>query len=387
MFNTWKQSSNSYVVLSTGPPFERPQNGKHRRSACNACRNSKIRCTNELTGCGNCQKRSLDCQYGTEGGTEFNIGAVQGRRKLRQKSGLALSVSPATHDLDRPQVQISRKDTDWTDSEITLGPATGLSSGSQMGSPNTNIASLRSDRTLDLANGISDFVDHTGHIPRGKAFLDQLPLEHPVNTSGSDPCGSDRSPSLHILANTDITEPTEIGFTGDSTSQSITPVFSNTSSLSCLCPVTALDTWETLITDISSNGGSTDSLARCQKAAMLSCEALVRCHGCSSRSQDVMLLIDICAKLLESLKSQDGEFSLLHRRSDRRLSLYEYSTEHGMAEDDEDDDEKHILHSFWMARMQRLGRLIARVGMLLDGEEWSAHRGLLQGVQVLFTND
>jgi hypothetical protein len=101
-----------------------------------------------------------------------------------------------------------------------------------------------------------------------------------------------------------------------------------------------------------------------------------------------MLLIDICAKLLEILKSQDGEFFQCHRRSDRRLSLYEYSTEHGMAEHDEDDDEKHFLRSFWMARMQRLGRLIARVGMLLpDGEEWSAHRGLLQGVQVLFTSE
>lgn len=312
---------------------------------------------------------------------------------MRQPPGTILSVHGfqiligfISDELDRPQVQVSRKETDWTDSEITLGPATGLSSGSQLGSPNTNIACLRSDRTLDLADEITDFIDYTGHIPGDEAFLDQLPLEHPVNTSGSDACASDPSPSLHILANTDITEPTEIGFTGDSTSQSFTPVFSNTSSLYCLCPVTALDTWETLITNISSNGGSTDSLAGCQEAAMSSCEALVRCYWCSSRSQDVMLLIDIYAKLLQSLKSQDGKFSPCYRQSDRRMSLYEYSTEHGIEEDNEDNDEKHFLQSFWMARMQRLGRLMARLGMLLNGEEWSAHRGLLQGVQVLFTS-
>jgi hypothetical protein len=99
-----------------------------------------------------------------------------------------------------------------------------------------------------------------------------------------------------------------------------------------------------------------------------------------------MLLIDICAKILESLKSQDGELSLRQRQSDRRLSLYESSTEHGMSEHDDAEDEENVLRNFWMARMQRLGRLIARVGMLLDGEEWSAHRGLLQGVQVLFTS-
>lgn len=43
MFNTWKQNNDSYVVLPTEPPFDRPKNGKSRRLACNGCHDRKVR--------------------------------------------------------------------------------------------------------------------------------------------------------------------------------------------------------------------------------------------------------------------------------------------------------------------------------------------------------
>ncbi|KAG8415887.1 hypothetical protein J3459_013948 [Metarhizium acridum] len=410
MFNTWKQSSDSYVILQTGPPFQRPRNGKPRRSACNACRTSKIRCTSDLTGCRNCQKRGLDCQYGTEDDTELNIGAVQGQRQLRHRSsGLGMPASPCTREaipednvvsprpldvgdllsdaLDTPRVEDCGKETDWSDLDFMFGSETGISP-----SHNSSSTSPGFDTLLKTAIGMPDLIDCPEQIPRGEAFLAQLPSCLSMRTSGSNLCLPECSPSFHFLSTSDTVTPTEISFTKDDTSQSITPVVNNNnnnSPSSCPCPTTALSTWEMLITGISSKKPATDEFVRCQKAAMSSCEALVRCHGCSARSLDVMLLIDICAKLLESLKTQDeGLFTCHHRQSKRRPVTCGHSTERRMADDDDDDDEdeNHVLRSLWMARMRRLGRLIAGVRALLDGEQWLAHRGMLQGVQMAFTS-
>jgi hypothetical protein len=63
-----------------------------------------------------------------------------------------------------------------------------------------------------------------------------------------------------------------------------------------------------------------------------------------------------------------------------------YPTEHGAADDDEDDDENHVLRNLRTARIQRLGHLMTGIEDLLGGEEWLAHRSLLQGVPIRFTN-
>lgn len=301
--------------------------------------------------------------------------------------GLVILIAFPSDDVYTPQAEIHRKETDWSDLEITFEPATGISPVSQSGSPNTlntTIASLGSDTTLNLAAGISDFIHSAERIPRDEAFPDRLPFESYMNASGSNTCPHDDSSALHFMASSATAiSPIGTGFTRGNTFQNGKLLVDNSSCSSCQCPFTALDTWEILITNISSKKAATESFAQCQKAAMSSCEALIRCHGCCSRSQNVMLLIDIYAKLVESLMSQYGQLSPCHRQSNLRLAVFEHSTEHGTAADSHEDDvENHVPRSLWMARMQRLGRLMAGVGALLDGEGWLAHRGLLQDVQV-----
>ncbi|KHN99705.1 uncharacterized protein MAM_02558 [Metarhizium album ARSEF 1941] len=381
---------------------------------------------------------SLNCQYGTQGDAELNIGAVQGRRRPRQRSGVAVPAStsprpreaiPGGHlvsprswdvgellsdDVDRSQIEVYRKETDWSDLEITFASATAISSASRPASrnPSTHAASPRSDTPLNSAVGMFDLIDRPEQMPRGdmEAFLAQSPLEYSMRLSGSNLCPPEgSSPLLHLLATSDTTTPADVVLTKDDAAQSMPPVVennNNNNNNTCPCPVTALDTWEMLMTNISSKEPATDDFVRCQRAAMSSCEALVRCHACSSRSQDVMLLIDMCAKLLESLKTQHGQLFTCHQQSfsERRLAEYGHATEDGMVDDgegdfdnddnddngggddDDNEEEDHAPRSPWMARMRRLGRLIARVGALLDGDEWLTHRCILQGVQVRFTS-
>ncbi|KAH7483737.1 hypothetical protein FOMA001_g7100 [Fusarium oxysporum f. sp. matthiolae] len=96
MFNTWKQNSNTYVVLPTGPPFEKAQNGRPRRFACNPRRTRKIRCTSEPDGCRICRSRDLQCEYGTDSDTEHNFGSVKGRRQMKQKERSGALMTPFT---------------------------------------------------------------------------------------------------------------------------------------------------------------------------------------------------------------------------------------------------------------------------------------------------
>lgn len=107
-----------------------------------------------------------------------------------------------------------------------------------------------------------------------------------------------------------------------------------------------------------------EELVQCQQDTMLSCEVFAGCRECSSQSQDMLILIDIAAKLLDSLKTQSS------------------GTAHGRTNEDATAD---AMRDEWMARMLRLGRLIASLGCLLEGSQWRPHRSLLQSVQMQFT--
>ncbi|KFH43680.1 hypothetical protein ACRE_055590 [Hapsidospora chrysogenum ATCC 11550] len=127
----------------------------------------------------------------------------------------------------------------------------------------------------------------------------------------------------------------------------------------CRCPATPLDTWQTFVVNISSKEANTEEFTGCQREALKSCETLVPCHTCCSQPQDVLLLIDTCAKLLESLKEQHSPDHMV------------------MIEKDDGDDRAQREFKDWE-------RLIASIGNSLGGDpdEWLAHEILLQRLQV-----
>lgn len=74
---------------------------------------------------------------------------------------------------------------------------------------------------------------------------------------------------------------------------------------SCQCSTTPMETWAALTINISSKHPTSQKSIQAQKSAISRCEELLHCSKCSSQSRNVILLIDICAKLLDSLKLQD----------------------------------------------------------------------------------
>ncbi|KAG9253287.1 uncharacterized protein F5Z01DRAFT_161122 [Emericellopsis atlantica] len=384
MFNTWKQDSNSYVVLPTGPPFERPPNGRPRRSSCNPCRTRKIRCSSELAGCRNCRKRNLTCDYGCEDGADLVIGSVKGRRRRLSCTSRSSAPMLSSHtrkdipddaspdELDSPQTKACPKGTTWSMWESAAGSLT----GPQSAPPNTTGISPQPDTSLNSTVAMPDLIGTPEQIWRMEDHMVQPAFEQSRAISGGHHCQLNRSPFPGASPALKSITCLETAFVGTDTAQGITPVVDNSSPPCCLCLTTPLEAWEGLVIDISSKEAMADDFVQCQKTAMASCEALVRCHGCSWRSQDVMLLIDMCAKLLESLKTQDGEVSACPLPRERIAG--------NDTDMDSEEDGDHMPRKLWTARMRRLGRLIAEVGGLLEGEQWTAHRCLLHSVQVGF---
>ncbi|KAF4956463.1 hypothetical protein FGADI_3821 [Fusarium gaditjirri] len=380
MFNTWKQNSNSYVVLPTGPPFEKAQNGKPRRSACNPCRTRKIRCTSEPDGCRNCRSRDLQCEYGTESDTEHDFGSVKGRRQTKQKA--------------RPGLRSGALMTPVTDGNIAGDDTENVQSSSMSEAVAQDLEAIQSEFhhtepdwsefMFGSPQDISSTPTNTRDSIHDTAFDSTVTMHQVLNSPGSFLT----SPSLENMVDEDLYSHDSFPFpqsmisTGRSWPARTEQLHDHGPSddiSSCQCSISPMETWEALTINISSKHPTSQKSIQAQKSAISSCEELLQCSKCSSRSRNVILLIDICAKLLDSLKLQDRDLQADPQQVDHRPAVYE------MANDQDGDEDGHVRRNLWMSRMRRLGRLIARVGELLDGDQWDAQRRLLQDVQLRFT--
>ncbi|EWG41713.1 hypothetical protein FVEG_03770 [Fusarium verticillioides 7600] len=236
--------------------------------------------------------------------------------------------------------------------------------GSPQDIPSTpaNSRDFSHDTTFDLAVSMNQILNSPG------SFLTSPPLEsmfnddlHPhdsisfpqsaISNSGTWPT---RTEQLHVH-----------GLSDDR--------------ISCQCSITPMKTWEALTINVSSKHPTSQRSIQAQKAAISRCEELVHCSKCASQPRNVILLIDICAKLLDSLRLQDRDLQADHQLSDHRSAVYE------MVNNQDGDGDGHVRRNLWTSRMRRLGRLIAKVSELLDGDQWSAQRRLLQNAQLRFT--
>lgn len=64
MFATWKSSKDDSVAFSTqGDSFNLINSRTNCPKACDRCRDKKVKCSGELSGCQNCRARGHDCRY------------------------------------------------------------------------------------------------------------------------------------------------------------------------------------------------------------------------------------------------------------------------------------------------------------------------------------
>ncbi|KAF5592142.1 trichodiene oxygenase [Fusarium pseudocircinatum] len=279
MFNTWKQNSNSYVVLPTRPPFEKAQNGKPRRSACNPCRTRKIRCTSEPDGCRNCRSRDLQCEYGTDSDTEHNFGSVKGKRQAKSKErsgsrsgGLMTPFTDGSYsaeddsgslqssNMSEAVVQESEEmhpelhhmEPDW--SEFMFGSPQDISS-----TP-TNTRDFSHDTTFDSTVSMDQVLNSPG------SFLTSPPLESML---GDDIYPHDSFPFPQSTISISETWPAETEQLHDHGS-------SDDSISSCQCSITPMETWEALTINVSSRHPTSQKSIQAQSALLN--------HGMSSFS-------------------------------------------------------------------------------------------------------
>ncbi|KAH7166953.1 hypothetical protein DER46DRAFT_573839 [Fusarium sp. MPI-SDFR-AT-0072] len=302
------------------------------------------------------ESRDLHCEYGTDSDTEHNFGSVKGRRQMKQKersgsrSGALMtpftdgniadddpenlqssSMSDAVaQDLEVMQSELHYTEPDW--SEFMFGSPQDTSSTPK------NTRDFSHDTAFDSTVSMDQVLNSPGN------FLTSPPLE---NMLDDNPYPHDSFPFPQSMISTSGTWPTR-------TEQLHDYGPSDDRISSCQCSVTPMETWEALTINISFKHPTSQKSIQAQKSAISRCEELLHCSKCSSQSRNVILLIDICAKLLDSLKLQDRDLQADHQQADHRPAVYE------MANDQDGDEDSHVRRNLWMSRMRRLGRLIAK---------------------------
>lgn len=327
----------------------------------------QLRCSSEITGCRNCQKRGILCRYGTEVDGHLSDQPIQNQ----QQSSSTLPLQPETmaeenleshefnnnpcqsragcsDDFHAHQPQVELPENAWQEFFAAFNPASSSSPSAQSNS---------SGRVSSAAHTAANSRDLLAR------FCQTNSIERPsITATDFELYFSNHSSLERSLIRTDATTASDTG-----QPQGSIPSPFNThasSSSSCSCDGIPLETWEVFITKAFCKRITVEELIQCQQETMLSCEGFVACNNCSSQSQDMLILIDIAAKLLDSLKTQNTQIPDNKRNQDTTA--------------DKMKDE-------WMARMLRLGHLIASLGYLLDDSHWRPHKSLLQSVQMQFT--
>ncbi|EGU80047.1 hypothetical protein FOXB_09426 [Fusarium oxysporum f. sp. conglutinans Fo5176] len=259
------------------------------------------------------ESRDLQCEYGTDSDTEHNFGSVKGRRQMKQKERSGALMTP------------------FTDGNNANDDPGNLQSSSMSEAVVQDLEVMQSE--LHHTNQI-DFSHDT-------PFNSTVSMDQVLNSPGSFLT----SPPVEIMLDDDLYPHDSFPFPQSMISNSGTCP-TRTEQLhdhgpsderisSCQCSTTPMETWAALITNISSKHPTSQKSIQAQKSAISRCEELLHCSKCSSQSRNVILLIDICAKLLDSLKLQDRDLQADHQQSNHRPAVYE------MANDQDGDEDSH----------------------------------------------
>ena len=192
----------------------------------------------------------------------------------------------------------------------------------------------------------------------------------------------------------------------------------NTHATKCTCLDRTLSIFEKVQIKLGGirNGPSVsiNDMLQCQKDMLASCEQLLECEKCSSRSEYVMLVVSMCNKMLASIEDMDAlispEFTrgVLQRepaRSQHQLTQADpleeivqagSNSEHRLISNHnrglqmvgwrlDDEDETQVMRSLLGVRIARLGSVIGMLEMAVNANQWLAHKGIIQDIRERFT--
>ncbi|KAI3582126.1 hypothetical protein IWW34DRAFT_817714 [Fusarium oxysporum f. sp. albedinis] len=264
------------------------------------------------------ESRDLQCEYGTDSDTEHNFGSVKGRRQMKQKERSGALMTPFTDgknaDDDPGNLQSSSM------SEAVVQDLEVMQSELHHTEPDwSEFIDFSHDTTFDSTVSMDQVLNSPG------SFLTSPPVEIMLD---DDLYPHDSFPFPQSMISNSGTCPTRTEKLHDHGP-------SDERISSCQCSTTPMETWAALTINISSKHPTSQKSIQAQKSAISRCEELLHCSKCSSQSRNVILLIDICAKLLDSLKLQDRDLQADHQQSNHRPAVYE------MANDQDGDEDSH----------------------------------------------
>lgn len=264
-----------------------------------------------------------------------------------------------------------------------------MDEGSEMigGRPNRSEGYSIFDVNTDCYTGLTPGFD----MVLGGARHSDPPPPGPLSDSGAE---------ISLL---DTNEPVCPSLFADtSSSEEVDATFARRQRCSCSEMVRTYETAEVyLVWAPRDRSGATsievDEMLRCQKTVLASCEAVLSCGLCNLQSEQVMLMISICNKLLASFVQMSAASPMVAQETGRPANSEQCSTRQEQQPISgpisvksrsssfefsewkiDDEDKKQVLKTLLNSRAARLNGLMDRLGEVVTINRWLVHKSMIR---------
>lgn len=334
---------------------------------------AQVKCTGEKDGCRRCIENNARCSYSATVNSRSLSNANTQENSRSEAPPTVRSTSTSS-----PEYLVTR-----------LTPALIGDAGSEMTADRPNMSEDHS-----MINVNTDY--YTGLTPDIDMDLEDIRQSSPLPHGPFADFGADFS----IL---DTTEPICPSlFAETSSSEEFDAASARRQRFSCSEMVRTYEMAELyLVWAPRDRSGVTsievDEILRYQKKVLASCEAVLSCTSCSLQSEQVLLMISICNKLLASFvqmsaappsvaQERPRPSKSAQRSSRQQQQLFKECSgtmSRGLNSvisewKIDDDDKKQVLKALLNARAARLNGLMDRLGEVVTANHWVIHKSMVR---------
>ncbi|KAF4953743.1 hypothetical protein FGADI_5736 [Fusarium gaditjirri] len=300
-FNHSENAGPTFVERADGAAFSALGNNVLQHTACDQCRQKKLRCTGRKTGCERCKACSTECTYTQLFGS--NVRRKDRKRTARQNGAAAQSQSPSSEqqsesDTMQSTVVSSRKSPSVSVQEGNSGDDNRSNSSAD---PSANDISHPMDATL-----LEDAAMSSNTSGDEFVFFDLDPSTFDLPDSNSLPDFHWSPYSIPGIPSPLSTQSDPFSFLDSrtSTATTTTHILTNPITVSnSTCADQCLKVMKSLLEDIETRMHDirpckADVALSFQKQSCMQCNQVVRCKSCYTDPDAMLFLTMICDKLI-----------------------------------------------------------------------------------------
>ncbi|KAF5699351.1 Zn(II)2Cys6 transcription factor (Eurofung) [Fusarium globosum] len=289
-FNHSANAGPTFVERADGAAFSALGNNVLQHTACDQCRQKKLRCTGRKTGCERCKACSTECTYTQLFGS--NVRRKERKRTARQNDAAAQSQSPSSE--QQSESDIMQSTAAVTNRTSPSASAQGGNIGDENGS-NSSVGPLANplDATLleDAAMSSNTSGDEFVFFDLDPSTFDHFHWS-PYSIPGIPSPRSTQPDTFSILDSR------------SSTATTATHMISNPINISnSTCAGRCLKVMKSLLEELETRMQDmrpckADVALSFQKQSCIECTQVVRCKSCYTDPDAMLFLAMICDKLL-----------------------------------------------------------------------------------------